>query len=27
VLESRYEDYKLLFKEKETQKKKYIKEK
>ena len=27
VLESRYEDYKLLFKEKEIQKKKYIKEK
>lgn len=27
ILESRYEDYKALFKEKETQKKKYIKEK
>lgn len=27
ILESRYEDYKTLFKEKETQKRKYIKEK
>ena len=27
ILQSRYDDYKALFKEKETQKRKYIKEK